>query len=184
MRRIKKTALVLIGLVVLAYSTLEVGHLLRFGHLAPLGLHADVVTRKADYGIPGISKVYEPRLSNFGIAPKTVAVCKVLEDWDSFYYVTEISNSIEKWNPSSKTWESIFGDSTAPSGCNHTATRLWPLQSVSGGEVAVAGYDVFAIGDQARFVLLPGNHKPIPAGPIVIDEHATVAGAPFRVRIR
>ena len=184
MRRIKKTALVLIGLVALAYSTLEVGHLLRFGHLTPLGLHADVVIRKADYGIPGITKVYEPRLSNFGIAPKTVTVCKVLEDWDSFYYVTEISNATEKWNPSSKRWESIFGDSTVPSGCNHMTKRLWPLQSVSGGEVAVAGYDVFAIGDQARFVLFPGNRKPIPTGPIVIDEHASVSGVPFRVRSR
>jgi len=147
-----------------------------------LGLHADVITRKADYGIPGISKVYEPRLSNFGFASKTVAVCKVLEDWDSFYYVTEVSNSIEKWNPTSKRWVSIFGDSTVPSGCKQTTKRLWPLQSVSGGVVAVAGYDVFAIGDQARFVLFPGDHKPIPTGPILIDEHATVAGVPFRVR--
>jgi hypothetical protein len=183
MRSAKKAALVLVSFLSLACSMLEVGHVLRFGHLAPLGLHADVIVRKADYGIPGISKVYEPRVTNFGLAPETVMVCEVREDWDSMPYVSEIANSIEKWDPNSNKWENIFRDVDKSSSCPHaTATRLWPLQSVSGGEVAVAGYDIFAIGDKARSAVFPGNRKAIATTPILIDEHPTVAGVPFRVR--
>lgn len=181
MRPAKKTAFVLVCCFVLASCVLELVHVFRFGHFAPLGLHTDVTVRKADYGIPGISKVYAPRLSNFGIAPKTVMVCRVKEDWDSSSYVTEVANSIEKWDPNSKQWENIFGDRDKSFGCPHpTAKRLWPLQSVSGGEVAVAGYDIFAIGDRARFVVFQG--KAIPTAPFLIDEHQTVSGVPFRVR--
>jgi hypothetical protein len=148
-----------------------------------LGLHADVTVRKADYGIPGISKVYEPRLSNFGITPKTVVVCRVQEDWDSASFVIEVDNSIEKWNPNSKQWENIFRGTDKSFGCPYpTAKRLWPLQSVSGGKVAAAGYDTFKIGDNARFVVFPGDRRAIPTAPFLIDEHQTAEGVPFRVR--
>jgi len=110
-------------------------------------------------------------------------VCEVREDWDSMSCVLEVANSIEKWDPNSKKWEDIFRDVDKSSRCPHaTATRLWPLQSVSGGEVAVAGYDIFAISEKARFVVFPGNRKAIATTPILIDEHRTVAGVPFRVR--
>ena len=110
-------------------------------------------------------------------------VCEVREDWDSMSYVTEIANSIEKWDSNRMQWENIFGDRDKSSAClNPIAKRLWPLQSVSGGEAAVAGYDIFAIGDRARFVVFPGNRKPIPTTPFLIDEHPTEAGVNFRVR--
>jgi len=183
MRTAKKTAFVLVCFFVPACCVPELVHVTRFGHFAPLGLHADVIVRKADYGIPGISKVYEPRLSNFGIAPETVMVCRVKEDWDSASYVREVGNSIEKWDPKSKQWESIFGGRDKSFGCRHpTAERLWPLQSLSGGDVAVAGYDIFSIGDHARFVVFPGISKAIPTASFLIDEHQTVEGVPFRVR--
>jgi hypothetical protein len=83
MRPIKKAAFVLVCLLVLTCCVLELMHAFRLGHFAALGLHADVTVRKADYSIPGISKVYEPRLSNFEFTPKTVVVCRVQEDWDS-----------------------------------------------------------------------------------------------------
>ena len=183
MRPLKKTAIALACCFVLAFCSLELVHVFRFGHFVPLGLHADIIIRKADYGIPGISKVYEPRLSNFGVVPKTVMVCRVQEDWDSWSYVTRVANSIEKWDPISKQWQNIFGEKDKSFGCPHpTAKRLWPLQSVSGGDVAVAGYDVFTIGDHARFVVFPGDRNAIPTISFLIDEHQTVTGVPFRVR--
>lgn len=139
MRKTKKVAFVLISSLLLAFAMLEIMHVFRFGHFAPLSLHADVIVRKEDYGIPGISKVYEPRLSNFGLAPETVMVCKVREDWDSMSYVIEVGNSIEKWDSNRMQWEDVFRDRGKSSVClNPTTKRLWPLQSVSGGEVAVA----------------------------------------------
>lgn len=183
MRTAKKAAFILVCFLVLACCAFELVHVFRFGHFAPLGLHADVRVRKVDYGIPGISKVYEPSLSNFGIAPETVMVCRVKEDWDSALYVIEVGNAIEKWDPKSKQWGNIFGHRGESFGCpDPTAKRLWPLQSLSGGEVAAAGYDIFSIGDHARFVVFADNGKAIPTAPFLIDEHTTVAGVPFRVR--
>ena len=180
----KKTAFILVCFLILAYCVLELVHVFRFGHFAPMGLHADVTVTKADYGIPGNSKAYEAKLTNFGIAPETVTVCDFIDD--SMSHGTEVGNSIEKWDPNSKKWEDIFKDLDKSSWCRPsplaivkaqvTTKKLWPLQSVSGGEVAVAGYDIFAIGDKARFVIFPGNRTAIPSTPIVIDEHQTVAG--------
>jgi hypothetical protein len=184
MRQAKKAAIFLVSFLALGCSTLEVGHVLRFGHFMPLGLHADVIVRKVDYGIPGISKAYESKLSNFGIAPETVMVCEVREDWDSPEYVQEVSNSIEKWNPKAKKWEDIFRDIDKFSRCLHvTRKRLWPLESISGREVAAGAYETFEIGDKARFVVFPGNREAIPTTPIVIDEHQTAPGVNFRVRV-
>jgi hypothetical protein len=181
--RLTAKAFVLVCLLVVACSVPELWHLLRFGHLAPLGLHADVIVRKTDYGIPGISKTYEPQLTNFSVTPQTVTVCKVKDDWDSPSYVTRIGNSIEKWHSGPNKWEDIFSSIDKPHSCPGDATtkRLWPLQSVSGGEVAVAGYDIFAIGDKARFIVFLGDGRVLATSPIVIDEHQTVAGD-FRVR--
>jgi hypothetical protein len=183
MGSIKKAAFVLVCFLVLSCCVLELIHVIRFGHFKPLGLHADVIVKKADYGIPGISKVYEPRLSNFGIAPEMVMVCKTREDWDSPSYVLQVGNSIEKWDPNSKRWKNIFRDTSKSFGCpNPTAKRLWPLQSVSGGKVAAAAYDIFEIGDHARFVVFARDDKAIPTAPFLIDEHKTLEGVPLRVR--
>jgi hypothetical protein len=46
----------------------------RFGHFFPLDLHADAVVSKADYGIPGISRAYNAKVTNFGITPVKVKV--------------------------------------------------------------------------------------------------------------
>lgn len=35
----------------------EANHYRRYGHLAPLGLHADVVVRSGDIGVKGVSKL-------------------------------------------------------------------------------------------------------------------------------
>ena len=126
MRPIKK-AFVLVCLLVLACCVLELMHAFRFGHFAPLGLHADVTVRKADYGIPGISKVYEPRLSNFGITPKTVLVCRVQEDWDSASFVMEVGNSIEKWDPNSKRRSGVRTSPAPPFFSIHVRAEDQPL---------------------------------------------------------
>lgn len=110
-------------------------------------------------------------------------VCRVQEDWDSPSYVLQVGNAIEKWDPKSKQWEYIFGDRDKSFRCpDPTAKRLRPLQSLRGEEVAVAGYDIFAIGDHARFVLFADDRKGIPTAPFLIDQHTTAEGVPFRAR--
>ena len=182
MRLKGKLWILLVSILVLVFAIVEATHWVRFGHFAPLGLHADVLVRKADYGIPGISKVYEPRLTNFGVLPVRISVCDFVSDAFSSHG-TLVGSSAEKWDPIGKQWRSLFpvGDD---SGCRptplsmaeaHLASKeLWPGQSVSGAEGAYAAFDRLAIGDKVRFVILPGNGRMIPTVAFPIDEHRSV----------
>ena len=186
----KIAALVLVSFVVLTCIMIEVGHVLRFRHFAPFGLHADVVVRKADYGIPGISKVYEAKLTNVSIIPVKITVCDFVDD--AMERGTTIRTSIERWDPITKKWQNIFKDLDESSWCQPyplgiveatvTTKKLLLLQSISGGEGAVAAYDIFAVGDRARFVVFPSNGLAISTAAISIDEHQTVPNVPYRVR--
>lgn len=119
-----------------------------------------MVVRKADYGIPGITKVYEARLTNYGILPRRITVCDFIDD--AMSHGTLVGSTIEKWDASGRRWESVFHSDKStfcqpyPLGMIEThiiLKRLWPSQSISGGEEATAARDVFAIGDKARFIL-------------------------------
>lgn len=176
-------------LVVLPVSLLELGHLVRFGHLPPLGLHADVLVRKADYGIDGITKAYEAKLTNYGITPTWITACDFIDD--AMSHGTIVSSTVEKWDPSARKWESIFkSDNSAfchPYALGmietHVMTkRLWPGQSISTGEEATAARDIFAIGDKARFVVFAVEGLTFSTAPFSIDEHPIMPDVPYRVR--
>ncbi len=80
MTRLRRIGLVTVALVILPIGLLQLGHLARFGHFIPCGLHADVMVRRADYGIDGITKTYEAKLTNYGIAPANVTACDFIDD--------------------------------------------------------------------------------------------------------
>jgi hypothetical protein len=128
------------SLLLLGVSLLEIGHLVRFGHFPPFGLHADVVIRRADYGIEGITKTYDAKLTNYGFTPARITACDFIDD--TLSHGTEVGYTIEKWNTSTSKWENIFqSDRSAfctpyPLGIvkAHVITkRLWPGQSISAG---------------------------------------------------
>lgn len=185
MRLEGKLGILLVSILGLAFAFGEIRHWRAFGHVAPLGLHADVVVRKADYGIPGISKTYEARLTNFGIAPVKITVCDFIGD--DMSHGRLIASRLEKWDPAAKQWRSVFmtGDTfschPSPLGmmeANVVSKELWPGQSVSAGEGAYAVFDGIAIGDKVRFVMLPGNGRAISTGAFSIDEHRTRINEP------
>lgn len=188
MARARKFTLLAAVLFTLVVSTPQLLHLLRFGHLCGFGLHADVVVRHADYGIDGITKVYEGKLTNYGIIPAKVTVCDFVDDTMSHGSV--IGYAVEKWDGSAARWESIvkIDQSTFchpyPLGMVEThivVKRLWPGQTFSTGEEATAARDAFAVGDTARFVILAGQGLAFPTPAFSIDEHSK-SGVPYRVR--
>jgi hypothetical protein len=185
----RRIGIVAITLLVLPVGLLELGHLVRFGHFPPFGLHADVLVRKADYGIDGVTKAYEAKLTNYGITPARITACDFIDD--AMSHGTIVGSTIEKWNRSAEKWQGIFkGDKSAfchpyPLGMieTHVITkRLWPGQSISTGEEATAARDAFAIGDKARFVVFAGNELGFPTAAFSIDEHPTTSDVPYRVR--
>lgn len=98
MTRLSKIAVIAVSLTAFGVSLFEAGHLVRFGHLAPFGLHADVLTVKADYGIQGITKVYEAKLINYGFVPTTITACDFVDDAGT--RGTIVGYRIEKWDTS------------------------------------------------------------------------------------
>lgn len=189
MRRPARIGLLATSLLLLPVALLQLGHLVEFGHFFPFGLHADTVVRKADYGIPGITKVYEARLTNYGILPKRITVCDFIDDAMSHGAV--LGSTVEKLNASGRRWESIFfSDKSAfclpyPLGMIETHVvikRLWPSQSMSAGKEATAARGVFAIGDKARFIVFPGGGLAFATAAFSIDEYPTTPDVPYRVR--
>jgi hypothetical protein len=74
MSRIQKTGLTLVALFFVGVFVHEWGHFCRYGHLAPLGLHADVSITMTNevLGVEGTAKIYRAKLTNYGILPSTL----------------------------------------------------------------------------------------------------------------
>jgi hypothetical protein len=190
MKLLGKIGVLFVSIVVFAWLLVELEHWRRFGHFAPLGLHADVLVRKADYGIPGISNAYVARLTNFGIVPVRMTVCDFQSDDSS--HGTLVGSRLEKWDSAGKVWRSVYraGDASSchpyPLGMveTHVVSReLWPGHSVSAGEGAYAAFDGLAIGDKVRFVILPGSGRAISTAAFSIDEHPTRVNQPRQSRL-
>lgn len=189
MRLLRKLGILALTVLVFAFGLVELVHLVRFGHLLPFGLHSDVVSRHVDFGIDGITKAYEARLTNYGITPANITSCDFVDD--AMSHGTIVGSTVERWNPLSKKWESVFNEEKS-SFCHpyplgmieaHILTkRLWPGQSISTGEEATAAIDVFVIGDRARFLVFAGEGLTLPTAAFSIDEHPTSSSVPYRVR--
>jgi hypothetical protein len=189
MTRLRRIGLVTVALVILPIGLLQLGHLARFGHFFPYGLHADVMVRRADYGIDGITKAYEAKLTNYGITPANVIACDFIDDAGG--HGTLVGSKVQKFDPSTKNWEDVFKTEKSefcrpyPLGMIETqiiTKRLWPGQSISGGEEATAVRDVFSIGDKARIVAFARDGLTFHTAAFSIDEHPSRPGVPYRVR--
>jgi hypothetical protein len=83
-RKLKLVVISLICLIALGFTIHEIKHFYRYGHLAPLGLHADVdVSAGANLlGIRGAANAYHARLANLDVFPITLTVCDYI-NWAS-----------------------------------------------------------------------------------------------------
>jgi hypothetical protein len=132
-------------------------------------IRATIVETKADIGIPGISKMYEAKLTNFGIVPVKVTRCDYLDD--AFSHGTMVAYAVQRWDEKSQQWRTVVAANAAsfckpyPLGIvkGEVVNRwLWPGSSLSGGEEATAARDGFRRGDKARFVVFvssPGDYS-------------------------
>ncbi|MBZ5644995.1 MAG: hypothetical protein LAO19_19720 [Acidobacteriia bacterium] len=172
MTLLSRIAIFVVSLLVLGSSALELAHLVQFGHFISFGPHADLVIRKADFGIPGITKTYEAKLTNFGFTPARVSACEFISD--TLLPVTQAFYTTEKWDTSTSRWENILKSDELPT-CPHViARRLWLGQSITSGEVAIAAKDAFGIGDKASFVIFAEKGLTFPTAAFSIDEHRVI----------
>jgi hypothetical protein len=158
----------------------------------PQKLKATLTVKKADLGIPGITKVYNANLTNDGRWPVRITRCSFMDDAGT--HDTSIAYAIQRWDNGAGKWQEVLGSSRKsfchpyPLGiaeADLNRSWLWSGQSLEIGEEATAARDGFQIGDKARFVLFtaePGDYSSsIPTEAFTIDE-APTSDVDFRVR--
>lgn len=168
-------------------------HFSTHGHAAGRGLHADVLTRNASIGIPGINKMYEAELTNFGMLPALTRQCDYLSD--AMARGTMVAYSVERWDHRSGAWQSVVdmnnAEFCAPAPlsiveASLTARWLWPGQSVRTEEEATAAREPLRAGDTVRFrvYVRTGDSKSesVATNGFVIDESRTEDTGPLRLR--
>jgi len=150
-------------LIAVAFTIHELNHFYRYGHLVPLGLHADVdISRESDLlGIQGVANGYHVRLTNYSVLPIMVTVCDYR---DSGARETMIAYVVERWEPQLKTWKFVpewdgYGSrlfcrpSFEVSEEHLVRRRFWPGQSIPVGWVLPAERGGFHPGDEGRFTI-------------------------------
>jgi hypothetical protein len=135
-------SLLVAGVLVGCIAVAELRHRVMFGHFAPLTLHADVSVANADIGIPGITKLYEAHIVNFGIFPRRIERCEFVSDASA--PGVSVGFRVQQWDATSRRWRTIMDAASGycrpyPLGiikARLTSQLLWPGQSLSTGEEA------------------------------------------------
>jgi hypothetical protein len=163
MSRIQKTGITLVALFLVGLFLHELRHLYRYGHLVPLGLHADVsITTSNDVlGVEGIAKIYGAKLTNYGILPSAIVVCDYrvagAPDTAVNYVVERRDRQLGEWRFVPE-WDfygyRLFCRPVFEVTEEHLASRrLWPGQSIRVGEGIPAQMGGFHVGDDGRFTI-------------------------------
>jgi hypothetical protein len=194
MDRARKVAFLFITFLFLGLLLHESIHLYRFGHVVPLGLHADVyVTTSADVlGVDGTARIYDARLTNYGILPTTIVVCGYSV---SGAPATAVNYVVERWDRQSGKWifvpewdfygSRLFCRPVFEVTDEHLAQlRLWPGQSIRVGGGTPGQMSGFHIGDDGRFTVFlsaDGNRRnALSTSTFRVDQQVRNNGVPLR----
>ena len=185
-KRLRAALLLLAVALVSVSGVVEFHHRLTFGHFVPLTLHADYSVAKADIGIPGISKLYDAHITNFGIFPRRIGSCEFVTD--AFASGVSIGYRLQRWDAQSRRWQTVLDAASEycrpyPLGmirARLTSKVLWPGQTLSTGEEATGARDGLK-GQTIRFAVV-ANGREFPTASFVIDEQVQRPDVDYRVR--
>src|SRR5258708_1411836 len=133
-KRLRAALLLLAAILVSVIGVVEVRHRVIFGHFAQLKLHADVSVANRDIGIPGITKLYDAHVTNFGIFPRRIERCEFVTD--AFAPGVSVGYRVQQWDTASRRWHTIMDAASEycrpyPLGIARaklTSKLLWPGQ--------------------------------------------------------
>lgn len=161
-KTLRNTTALIVGFVFSSISVVEVVHFHRFGHLVSLGLHADwVATESSDIlAVNGKAKIYDAKLSNFGLLPITMTVCEYTSNSVRSIMVNYV---VERRMSPTGPWELVpeWDDYGSRLFCvasfeiteTHRAPRrIWPGRSLQVGQV-VPAQSGFRTNDDGRFTV-------------------------------
>ena len=152
-----------VALMCVGFFLHELNHFHRYGHFAPLELHADVSIAASNdvLGVEGVAKIYRARLTNYGLFPSTVVVCS---ERVANAPEIEVNYIVERWDNQSGDWRGVpeWDFSGYRLFCrpafevtdeHRVRWRLWPDQSIQVGEGIPAQLGGFHVGDDGRFTI-------------------------------
>jgi hypothetical protein len=185
-KRLRAALLLLAAVLVSGIGAVEARHRVIFGHFAPLTLHADVSVANGDIGIPGITKLYDAQITNFGIFPRQIERCEFVTD--AFAPGVSVGYCLQQWEMASRRWQTVVDAASEycrpyPLGmikARLTSRPLWPGQTLSTGEEATGARGNLK-GQTMRFAVV-ANGREFPTFSFVIDEQIEGSDANYRVR--
>jgi hypothetical protein len=164
MKRIRRAVFAFLVLLTLGLASHEFNHFHRYGHFAPLGLHADVVVTTSNdlLGVDGVGKNYRASLTNYGALPISIVVCDYLNF--ASMHSTMLNYIVERRATPSSRWvyvpewdefgSRIFCRPSFEVTETHRVRRwLWPGQKLAVGCGIPAFDGGFRIGDDGRFTI-------------------------------
>jgi hypothetical protein len=174
------------AVLVIVIGSMEFHHRLTFGHFVPLTLHADYRVAKGDIGIPGITKLYAARITNFSIFPRRIERCEFVTD--AFASGVGVGYRLQQWDAESGRWHTVLDAASDycrpyPLGIINarlTAKLLWPGQSLSTGEEATGARDDLK-GRTIRFAVV-ANGREFTTASFVIDEQVQRPDVNYRAK--
>jgi len=163
----------LIGTITLGLIALEGHHYSKYGHLFPLGLHADVTDFQSDIA-SGSATFFDAHLTNFGLYPQEIERCEFVSDANA--HEVSVAYRVERFDYASHRWKTVFDNKQNfcrpyPLGIAHAelvGKALWTGQTLSTGGEATA-YRAIPNGDTMRFVI-EANGREFPTGRFSVIE--------------
>ena len=99
--------ILLVVIVCLFTAGFELNHHRTYGHFVTYGLHVDPLNHDADIGIPGQTKMYWARLSNYSLRSVTLPACHYMTDDLAAGWGTEYPYAVQRFDTSSETWRTV-----------------------------------------------------------------------------
>jgi len=177
--------LLIAAVLVSIIGVVEFRHRSTFGHFVPLALHADYGVAKGDIGVPGVTKLYDAHITNFGIFPRRIERCEFVTD--ALASGVSVGYRLQQWDAKSRRWHTVLDAASAycrpyPLGmveARLTSTLLWPGEKLFTGEEATGARDGLK-GHTVRFAVV-ANGQEFPTASFVIDEQVQRPDVDYRV---
>jgi hypothetical protein len=145
------------------------------------GLHVDVVIYDSPL-IPGQTKMYQAKLTNFTLLPVSLDSCSFLTD--TLNTGTDYPYCVQRWDTTQVAWQTIAepsrqdfcADFLGRGSSRIDSSIFWPGMSVDvmDGE-ATGAMDPFSKGDSARFVVFRHIGERV-------DWGTAIASEPFQIQ--
>lgn len=153
----KRTAQYSIGsilmIILVTVVVVEISHHVKFGDFIGYGLHADVLQRTGDIGVPGVNTLYAVRVFNYSLLPVTFTGVNFPGGYLGAGF--RCRYQLQKWSVQDHGWATVI-DFRPTEVAQEPLSRkiVYPLRSLNPvAWEATGGRNTLLQGDSVRFAI-------------------------------